>query len=129
MEDLKDNKKCISWFRNNKIIAPNMNCDDCKEEMSLEVSEDLDGEVWKCKNKKCQREKSIREDTFFEYSNISIPEVLQIIQFYCDKVKPNEASSKLKVDKQIVNDFYAFFDETNKGDIKFDDFIKNLSKF
>ena len=76
----------MEWLKKEKLLATNSICDICHSDMMLrDCSDRSDGYVWECRRqirrKRHRTEKSIREGSWFEESNLSIEEVVKFT--YC----------------------------------------------
>ena len=66
----------------------------------------IDNIVWKCN--KCRSEKSIRANTFFSKSKLSMAKIIEVIYFWCMDYTVKQACHELEVDKNTIIDWYRF---------------------
>ena len=73
--------KCIQYLRNRHLLAVSMQCSDCHQDMnSITRNSVRDGECWSCST--CRKQRSIRNDSFFSQSRLTLQDLTAIIYFY-----------------------------------------------
>ena len=82
-------RKITKWngLKEEKLLARNRICDICHSGMMFpDCSDRSDGYVWECRRqigrKRHRTEKSIREGSWFEHSNLSIEEVVKFTYWW-----------------------------------------------
>ena len=90
---LWDREFTLSWLREEELIASSRNCTMCGSEMNwVRWGDRSDGYIWECRRqingKRHRCERSIREGSWFENSNITIEEVLKIYVLVVPGLKP-----------------------------------------
>lgn len=54
----------------------------CGSQCNLTSRNNVDGLVWRCKRKGCQSVTTIRKNSFFEGSHLTLSEILQIVYWW-----------------------------------------------
>ena len=78
----------LKWLQENKLIANQRSCPNCLDDMKLCTTSDRhNGLKWICRKNKGtdrhRRECSIRKNSWFENSNLTIPETLKFTYWWC----------------------------------------------
>ena len=75
--------QCIAWLRENRLLATEQSCARCRTAMVEEQRVKLsDGRHWRCTNKKCKTNCTIRKGSFFEQSKIPLQKIIDIIIYW-----------------------------------------------
>ena len=82
----------IEWLKEEKLRARSRICEICQCDMKLrECSDRSDGYVWECRRqigrKRHRTERSIREGSSFEHSNLSIEEVIKFTYWWSQELE------------------------------------------
>jgi hypothetical protein len=87
-------------------------CDQCGTTMPLGVeAEAIDGFVWRCNgyvrpNKKkayrCRKKLSIRTGTVFSGSHLTLPTLLSIMNYWCDKASLKMITKQCRINKETA---------------------------
>ena len=56
-----------------------------------------DGYIWRCSNKRCKCKISIRKDSWFSGSHLSIPQILKLTYFWVYKIPQNFAQQETRI--------------------------------
>jgi transposase-like protein len=93
----------VVWMINEDFLVLLQNCSHCHSEMRLErFSQNADGVVWRCSRQDCRRYQSIRANSFFAHSNLSLRiQTKLIISFAADSTAQSTARL-LAVSRQAV---------------------------
>lgn len=81
---LTDNTRdAIEWCREHGLLARRRDCVACGGEM-LESADQKrsDGVRWRCRNRVCRREVSIRDGSFFSNSNLELVKIVDLLYLY-----------------------------------------------
>ena len=107
---LVDNaEKAISFAKTRGLIKTQKRCMSCKSRMEIQNDAlTIDGCRWRCKNSRCRKTKSIRDNSFFSRSNLSMEKIIQIILFWSKEITLKMASEELYISKQTMVDWYRF---------------------
>ena len=103
----------LQWLQENKLIASQRSCPDCLDDMKLSTTSDRhDGLKWVCRKNKGtdrhRRECSIRKDSWFEKSNLTIPETLKFTYWWCMGVSQKNIIQQLQLSKHTSVDWAMF---------------------
>ena len=90
-EVLVNRSVAISWLMKRNLISNSQLCPYCDSEMRLvECGDRSDGFKWECrrqvKGKRHKVELSIRKDSWFEGSNLTLEEILKLTYWWCRDV-------------------------------------------
>ena len=97
---LWDKDFTLSWLKQEGLIASSRICSICGTEMKwVECDDRSDGYVWECRKqrdgKRHRCERSIREGSWFEKSNLTIEEVLKFTYWWCQDLKQWQIKQQL----------------------------------
>ena len=78
----------INWLKEEGLIRASRVCDICRSDMNwVECRDRSGGYIWECRKqigqKRHRTEKSIREGSWFEESNMSIEEMIKFSYWWC----------------------------------------------
>jgi transposase-like protein len=65
-----------------------------------------DGAILRCSDNKCNAQQSVRKNSFFENSHLSLHKQMQIICCFCANVTVSAAAKLLKVARSSMTDYY-----------------------
>ena len=117
-EEILCNKdRLIGWLVDEKLIANSRKCGHCNEMMKLVIANDRsDGFKWECRgqiNGKQHRVKmSIRKDSWFEKSNLTLVEIVKLTYWWCRGVSQEEIRHEVNVSEHTALDWDSFCRET-----------------
>ena len=117
-EEIICNKdRLIEWLINEKLIASSRKCGYCNEMMKIVVAKDRsDGYKWECRRqingKRYKVEMSIRKDSWFEKSNLSLEEIVKLTYWWCRGLKQDEICHEVSVSEHTAVDWDSFCRET-----------------
>lgn len=85
-----DKKSTIQWCQNVGLLSSSYDCPTCSQPMILVTSSSAkassDIYVWRCKKMICgkrhQVERTIRKGSWFEHSNMTLEEVVELTYFW-----------------------------------------------
>lgn len=103
----------IEWLKEEKLLATNRICDICHSDMMLrDCSDRSDGYVWECRRqigrKRHRTEKSIREGSWFEQSNLSIEEVVKFTYWWTQGLEQWQIKQQLGLGSHTAVDWDMF---------------------
>lgn len=114
-----DSKKSINWARQNGLLAKKCIC--CEIEMKEKTTNDnIEKLRWKCS--KCKKTKTIKFNSIFEKSKLSINLLIKLIYWWSKGLNAENTAKQLaiKSDNTIVNwfevlrDFVSFYLSSNQ---------------
>jgi transposase-like protein len=103
----------LKWLKDENIISSTRKCSVCDMDMKWTKTHDRsDGYKWECrrkiKKKQHKNESSIREKSWFEKSNMTIPEVLKLTYWWCADLSAKQISKQLKLGSSTIVDWCSF---------------------
>lgn len=100
-----DQSTYFSFFHG--LLYNEMNCPRCLEvdniERAMSIS-DSEREMWRCKT--CYKKVSIRKDSIFSHSHLSIGDILLIMYAFTCKIDPTIATDFCGNGSATINDYY-----------------------
>jgi transposase-like protein len=98
-----------NWMLNEEFLETLQNCRHCNGEVHLErYNEIADGVSWRCARQGCRRHTSVRGNSFFANSNLSISVQMKlIISFAADSTAQSTARLMAISRQSVVNYFIA----------------------
>lgn len=102
----------IEWLRQYGLLAKEVMCKNCGEKMKCTPCKDRsDGLKFECRGKGTKRhrmERSIRENTWFEKSNMSLEEVLKCTYWWSIGLTQDQIMLQLRISSSTVVDWCMF---------------------
>eukprot|EP00731_Ephydatia_muelleri_P013452 Em0007g762a len=93
-EVLVDIDTTIQWCKRNGLLARSQECSACHIPMHWEVYDrGIDGYRWRCPNKCCRKVKSIRHDSWFSQSHLTLEQILEVTFLWTEDM-PGETVRK-----------------------------------
>ena len=110
---LGSKSQVISWLMERELIAKSRLCPHCGSEMRLVQCDDRsDGCKWECKKqvngKRHKVEFSIRKDSWFEASNLTLEEILKLTYWWCRDVDQETMRYEVDVGSHTAVDWDSF---------------------
>ena len=110
---LWDKDFTLSWLKQDGLLSASRACSICASEMKwAECMDRSDGYLWKCQKqlngKRHRSEKSIREGSWFEKSNLTIEEVLKFTYWWCQDMKQWQIKQQLGLGSHTAVDWDMF---------------------
>ena len=110
---LWDREFTLSWLREEGLIASSRNCTMCGSEMNwVRRGDRSDGYIWECRRqingKRHRCERSIREGSWFENSNMTIEEVLKFTYWWCQDLNQWQIKQQLGLGSHTAVDWDMF---------------------
>ena len=83
-EVIPNKETAIQWAFDNNIIASCRQCPVCNSNMQLKDAQNYssDGCRWRCRNNGHSKDISIRKDSWFEKSNMTIEEIIELTYYW-----------------------------------------------
>lgn len=111
---LTDHGSLFQWCQDHNLIASKRICDDCGREMKLKPTKDgrADKWVWRCRKRVGQgkekvKETSIRQDSIFEGSNLTIGEILQFIYWWSVGLTQSQIKVQMRMSHTTACNWHA----------------------
>jgi transposase-like protein len=110
---LSSKRRVVSWLMEKKLIASIRLCPQCDSAMKLVECEDRsDGCKWECRKqvnaKRHKVELSIRNESWFEGSNLTLEEIMKLTYWWCRGVEQETMRFEVDVSGNTVVDWDSF---------------------
>ena len=109
---LSNNETLIEWLKKYGLLAKEVLCHNCKEKMKCVLCKDrLDGLKFECRGKGTKRhrmERSIRQNTWFEKSNMTLHEILKLTYWWSIGLTQEQIMLQLQISSSTVVDWCMF---------------------
>jgi transposase-like protein len=109
---LVNKQTLIEWLKQIGLLAKQVFCPQCKEIMHLTHCDDRsDGFKYECRSKTVKRhrvEVSIRKNTWFEQSNMTLEEILKFTYWWTVGLKENQIITQLRLSANTAVDWSMF---------------------
>ncbi|GFQ94002.1 uncharacterized protein TNCT_434961 [Trichonephila clavata] len=86
--DTQFSNSITEWCMENGLIAANAECSACKNVMCLVIKDSSDGYIWECQKKGTNMhniKRSVRKNSCFEESKLSMREILMLMNIWVQK--------------------------------------------
>ncbi len=98
----------IHWVMGNRLIDDRRSCRHCRIAMTLvSDSTETDGFVWRCKT--CRTKSSIRRDSLFSASHLTISSVLELLYWWTIKLPVSQAGHECDISEATAIFYYKIF--------------------
>jgi len=108
------NETLHGWLRDRGLLA-DLNGGRCKKcecgnvKLRKDISFSKDGCCWRCNNKSCNKKISIRRDSFFSNSALTIDKILKLTYMWVWKLPEYYVKIQLKIgSEETMVDWYSF---------------------
>jgi hypothetical protein len=100
--------RLLAWLRLKHILGNFASeCICQKGHIKLRKENALDdGYIWRCTNKKCYKKISIRHNSWFSLSRLSIPTIMKITYFWVYKLQQDFVQHELDLSEHTLVDWY-----------------------
>jgi len=110
---LYNKEHLIEWLMEEKLLARSHLCPQCNTEMKLIKCEDRsDGCKWECRSqsngKRHKVELSLRKDSWFERSNMTLEEMLKFTYWWCCDLDQKQITHELGLSGNTAVDWDNF---------------------
>ena len=108
------NKDClIEWLKEQNLTASSKTCPNCGGPMTWTKTRDRSyGYKWQCRQqnvaKRHKVELSIRENSWFEQSNLTLEEIIKLTNWWCYSLTENQIMRQLRLSSTTVVDWANF---------------------
>ena len=113
MLKLQDKENIINWLMTERLLAKNLMCSVCEDQMKLVRCNDRSDEFkWECRrqinNKRHKVENSIRSGSWFAKSNMTLEEILQFTYWWCQDLDQAQIRHELGLNTNTGVDWDSF---------------------
>lgn len=105
-EVICNKETAIRWTMDNGLIASSMKCSFCSSDMDLKDAQNYssDGCRWRCRKKDHSSEASIRKGSWFEKSNLTLEEIIELTYWWSTgKYFPQK--NNLNLFRMLIDDY------------------------
>ncbi len=101
-------KRLIRWMMAEGFLWDGFYCDHCGTVMQLQRSShaELDGFCWRCPAEGCKHRKSIREGSFFAFSQLSLRAQMKLFINFVAQSSARSTGLRTRIDRKSVGNFY-----------------------
>ena len=110
----EDKEKMFNWLKDKKLLGDyqNATCEKCyfgKLRLQTDKSFSQDGIYWRCNNSSCRKKISIRKNSWFEKSHMSLESILKLTYYWVYKYPEELLMHELKIGSDhTAVDWYNF---------------------
>ena len=102
------NDNIIDWCMGNRLIDNHKSCRHCRRPMLLESDRSIvDGCVWRCQT--CRIKTSIRKDSLFYGSHLSIRCVIELLYWWTIKLPVTQAAHECQISEATAIFYFKIF--------------------
>lgn len=110
---LGSTEQTIYWLQEIGLIASNVVCPKCENEMDLVPCQDRsDGFKWQCRvrshSERHYMEQSIRKHSWFDNSNMTMIEIIKFTYWWCANLTQKQIIAQLKISPSTAVDWSMF---------------------
>lgn len=91
----------IRWCQEHQLLKKKQDCPQCSEKMTMVSSHVNDGYIWVCKKtidgKRHQVKKSVRADSWFFGSNLTLGEIIETTYLWTRNVSQDNIRHEMKI--------------------------------
>ena len=98
---LANHKDVIGFVKSHNLIKLQRKCSICKSRMVFKADSTMINEFrWRCKNSRCRKSRSIRANSFFDNSHLSMKQIIFIIYVWSKGYSLKLATEELEITKK-----------------------------
>ena len=101
-----------AYLRQHKLLfnlsGPCGRCCSGKIQLRQDTPYRIDGQVWRCTNRKCAAKISVRKYSFFSQSHLSLAKITHLIYYWMYKYSQEIVLHESRLSSNTVVDFYNF---------------------
>lgn len=106
---LKDNESLCKWLIDVGLIADKYICPKCNKEMSFCVVTDVsDGFIWRCQRERHSVKRSLRRNTWFQDSKLSLKDILAVTYMWCLNMTNDSIIRDLNLGSRTVVEWKSY---------------------
>ena len=113
---LSDHERCIQWCKEHNLLSSSINCprQGCENTLNWQRrAASGDGFVWRCSKKNCNGQASIRQNSWFSGSKLSIEKVIALTYAWAHSYTTTQAMHETSLDdestsSETVIDWYNY---------------------
>ena len=110
---VQDSSTIINWMKNEELLRKELFCMDCGGEMMwARRVRCIDNYAWKCTTKSCKKRDhyvSIRKDSFFYHSKLSLQNWIEAMFYWCVGLSVTQVTELMNLSRVTVIDVFNFF--------------------
>lgn len=107
------NSAAIDWCQDKNLLIRQPICSECHTDMREESHKCEDGVIWRCRKMRLgirhQKTLSIRHNSIFEESNLSIKETIYLLYEWSVKTSVENAAYELQINKESIINLFSKF--------------------
>jgi transposase-like protein len=97
----------VEFLVDEEFLVDLQNCRHCGANIILEhFNGNDDGVVWRCTNQACRRYQSVRDGSFFAFSNLSLHKQIRLIIIFVSEGSPSSAARLLDISRQTATNYF-----------------------
>lgn len=97
----------VRYLIDEGFLVDLQNCRHCGANIILEhFNGNEDGAVWRCINQACRRYQSVRDGSFFAFSNLSLSTQIRLIIIFVSEGTPSSAARLLEISRQTATNYF-----------------------
>ena len=103
---LADHDQCIQWCKEHNLLASSIKCprEDCNNTLTwTRRTSSRDGYEWRCSRRKCNGMASMRQNSWFSGSRLSIEKVLALTYAWAHKFTTTQAVHETSLDDESTS--------------------------
>ena len=103
---LADHDQCIQWCKENNLLASSIKCprENCSNTLTwTRRTSSRDGYEWRCSRRKCNGMASMRQNSWFSGSRLSIEKVLALTYAWAHKFTTTQAVHETSLDDESTS--------------------------
>ena len=103
---LSDHERCIQWCKEHNLLSSSINCprQGCENTLNWQRrAASGDGFVWRCSKKNCNGQASIRQNSWFSGSKLSIEKVIALTYAWAHSYTTTQAMHETSLDDETTS--------------------------
>ena len=103
---LSDHERCIQWCKERNLLSSSINCprQGCENTLNWQRrATSGDGFVWRCSKKNCNGQASIRQNSWFSGSKLSIEKVIALTYTWAHSYTTTQAMHETSLDDETTS--------------------------
>ncbi|XP_074658658.1 uncharacterized protein LOC141911570 [Tubulanus polymorphus] len=102
-----DSEKLFRWCQKNKLLGACRECVSCGNAMyEVKDKSRIDGYIWRCPS--CKSKKSVRADSWFSSSKLSIRTILKVTYWWSRKISLTNVAHECGLSLPTIVDWFSF---------------------
>ena len=103
---VSDHERCIQWCKEHNLLSSSINCprQGCENTLNWQRrAASGDGFVWRCSKKNCNGQASIRQNSWFSGSKLSIEKVIALTYAWAHSYTTTQAMHETSLDDETTS--------------------------